>query len=65
MPKVMIEGMEMPKSCWGCKFSQIDVIRNTSMCLLRAITSRDHWEAPSIIEKGKKDAYCPLQEVKD
>ena len=64
MPKVMIN-MEMPKSCWSCKFSQINPIQNTSICLLQALTNRDPWEEPLITEKGKKDAYCPLQEVKE
>lgn len=64
MPKVMID-MEMPKSCWGCKFSQINAIQNTSICLLQAITNRDPWDPPSIIDKGKKDDNCPLQEVKE
>lgn len=62
---VKIVGMEMPKSCWSCKFSQIDVLRNTSMCLLQAITNREPWDPPSIIDKGEKDTKCPLQEVKE
>lgn len=57
MPKVMIEGMEMPKSCMYCQF-----------CFAIKEPVPHYWCTAGQHEvNGKRKRYkrCPLQEVKE
>ena len=57
MPKVMIDGMEMPKSCDKCRFVWP---KRYDVCCL---ADKEH----KIIKQKEIDRpyWCPLQEVKE
>ena len=57
MPKVMIEGMEMPKSCAACKYKEGAYCDERYTCKLTNITF------PA--EYISRFALCPLKPVKE
>lgn len=56
MPKVMIEGMKMPKSCKECEFLNVSARYVTCVARKGDLITNDVSERP---------AECPLQEVKE
>lgn len=59
MPKVMIDGMEMPRSCQGCPLT-FNYGSNAFCCL--TLTKVFDTSMLPIMERQKN---CPLQEVKE
>lgn len=63
MPKVMIEGMEMPKSCTYCRFA-ISKDGDFWFC----VAEHPPFMIPFKEERAKlnnRPSWCPLQEVKE
>ena len=59
MPKVMIDGMEMPNSCAGCILCEVLNGGESARCrkLNVSLTLRDFFKF--------RPTACPLQEVKE
>lgn len=55
MSKVMIEGMEMPKSCYQCRF-----MLNFGFC-----AAKKNWILAGTRMDKEVSLDCPLQEVKE
>lgn len=64
MPKVMIDGMEMPKSCGWCRFYTEDE-SEISYCIAK---SSERWIIPFREERDlaeNRPSWCPLKPVKE
>lgn len=64
MPKVMIEGMEMPKSCIDCNLCAWVENENSFVCQPTQAYLGDIEEDNNMYAKYRHK-HCPLQEVKE